>query len=97
MNDTWTESISQILGWGYFVLWSLSFYPQVLQNHRRRSTDGFSIDFALLNVLGLSAYTVSNACLLFSPVVRDSMPSDIRRALNQPSNGTISSTPFTGH
>lgn len=69
MNGTWTESISQILGWCYFVLWSLSFYPQVPQNHRRRSTDGFSIDFALLNVLGLSAYTVFSACFLFSPVV----------------------------
>jgi cystinosin len=69
MDDTWT-SISQILGWAYFVLWSLSFYPQVLHNHRRRSTDGFSIDFTLLNVLGLTAYTVSNACFLFSPVVR---------------------------
>ncbi|CAG8893296.1 unnamed protein product [Penicillium egyptiacum] len=70
MNVTWTESISQVLGWAYFVLWSLSFYPQVLHNHRRRSTDGFSIDFALLNVLGLSAYTVFNACFLFSAVVR---------------------------
>ncbi|CAI7656469.1 unnamed protein product [Penicillium discolor] len=70
MNATRTESISQILGWAYFILWSLSFYPQVLYNHRRRSTDGFSIDFSLLNVLGLSAYTVSNACFLFSPVVR---------------------------
>lgn len=70
MNDIWTQSVSQILGWAYFVLWSLSFYPQVLHNHRRRSTDGFSVDFALLNLLGLTAYTVSNACFLFSPVVR---------------------------
>ncbi|KAJ5503637.1 hypothetical protein N7463_006511 [Penicillium fimorum] len=70
MNATWTESISQILGWAYFALWSLSFYPQVLHNHHRRSTDGFSIDLALLNVLGLSAYTAFNACFLFSPVVR---------------------------
>jgi cystinosin len=70
MNVAWAESISQILGWAYFILWSLSFYPQVLHNHHRRSTDGFSIDFALLNVLGLSAYTIFNACFLFSPVVR---------------------------
>lgn len=69
-SDTWIQSISQILGWAYFVLWSLSFYPQVLHNHRRHSTDGFSIDFALLNLLGLTAYTIFNACFLFSPVVR---------------------------
>ncbi|KAJ5894044.1 lysosomal L-cystine transporter, partial [Penicillium taxi] len=72
MKDLWTQIISQILGWTYFVLWSLSFYPQVLHNHHRRSTDGFSIDFALLNTLGLTAYTVFNACFLFSPVVRAS-------------------------
>ncbi|KXG53476.1 uncharacterized protein PGRI_005260 [Penicillium griseofulvum] len=70
INVSWAESISQILGWAYSILWSLSFYPQVLHNHRRRSTDGFSIDFALLNVLGLSAYTVFNGCFLFSTVVR---------------------------
>lgn len=70
LNDTWTHAISQTLGWTYFVLWSLSFYPQVLHNHRRRSTDGFSVDFAVLNILGLTAYTIFNACFLFSPVVR---------------------------
>ncbi|KAE8401932.1 lysosomal L-cystine transporter [Aspergillus pseudonomiae] len=70
LNNTWAQSISQVLGWAYFVLWSLSFYPQVLHNHRRRSTEGFSVDFALLNLLGLTAYTIFNACLLFSPVVR---------------------------
>ncbi|KAB8265285.1 PQ loop repeat-domain-containing protein [Aspergillus pseudonomiae] len=70
LNNTWAQSISQVLGWAYFVLWSLSFYPQVLHNHRCRSTEGFSVDFALLNLLGLTAYTIFNACLLFSPVVR---------------------------
>jgi cystinosin len=61
---------SQVLGWAYFVLWSLSFYPQVIHNYCRRSTDGFSFDFALLNVLGLTAYTVFNGSLLFSDTVR---------------------------
>jgi cystinosin len=70
LNDTWTHTVSQILGWTYFILWSLSFYPQVLHNHRRCSMDGFSVDFAVLNILGLTAYTISNACFLFSPVVR---------------------------
>ncbi|CRG88147.1 Cystinosin homolog [Talaromyces islandicus] len=65
-----SEVISQTLGWGYFLLWSLSFYPQALHNHRRRSTDGLSVDFAVLNLLGLTAYTTFNACFLFSPVVR---------------------------
>ena len=70
LSDTRSEIISEILGWSYFILWSLSFYPQVLNNHRRRSTDGLSVDFAALNLLGLTAYTIFNACLLFSPLVR---------------------------
>lgn len=70
MTSSWTHALSQVLGWAYFILWSLSFYPQVIHNHRRRSTDGFSVDFALLNVLGLTAYTVFNGCILFSTTVR---------------------------
>lgn len=70
MNTSPIRVISQALGWAYFVLWSLSFYPQVIHNYRRRSTDGFSFDFALLNVLGLAAYTVSNGCFVYSTVVR---------------------------
>lgn len=70
MKSSWIHALSQVLGWAYFLLWSLSFYPQVIHNHRRRSTDGFSFDFALLNVLGLTAYTVFNGSLLFSTTVR---------------------------
>jgi cystinosin len=64
------QALSQGLGWTYFLLWSVSFYPQLIHNQRRRATSGFSLDFALLNVLGLSAYTVFNGGLLFSPVIR---------------------------
>lgn len=70
MSVSPTHIICQVLGWAYFVLWSLSFYPQVIHNHRRRSTDGFSFDFGLLNVLGLTAYTIFNGCFLYSTVVR---------------------------
>ncbi|KAF7158920.1 hypothetical protein CNMCM5623_004099 [Aspergillus felis] len=64
------QALSQGLGWTYFLLWSVSFYPQLIHNQRRGATSGFSLDFALLNVLGLSAYTVFNGGLLFSPVIR---------------------------
>ncbi|KAL4782836.1 PQ loop repeat-domain-containing protein [Aspergillus varians] len=64
------RTFSQVLGWAYFLLWSVSFYPQLLHNLHRRTTAGFSIDFAVLNVLGLSAYTLFNGGLLFIPVIR---------------------------
>ncbi|KAI9042085.1 putative L-cystine transporter [Aspergillus affinis] len=62
--------ISSTVGWIYVLLWSISFYPQVLTNLNRKSSSGLSIDFTLLNALGLTAYTVFNAVLLYSPVVR---------------------------
>lgn len=54
-----------------FVLWSLSFYPQPLLNWKRKNTQGLTIDYPTLNVLGFFAYTVSTACFLWSPTVRE--------------------------
>lgn len=65
------QTLSQIIGWTYVLLWSISFYPQGLLNIHRRSTSGLSIDFALLNVLGLTAYAISNGVMLFSTTVRE--------------------------
>ncbi|KAK7565330.1 L-cystine transporter [Phyllosticta citricarpa] len=64
------QALSRILGWTYFVCWSLSFYPQPILNWRRKSTRGFGIDFPTLNVLGFAAYTLSTGAMLFSPTIR---------------------------
>ncbi|KAI9711168.1 MAG: hypothetical protein M1828_001954 [Chrysothrix sp. TS-e1954] len=53
-----------------FILWSVSFYPQPFLNHKRRSTQGLSIDFPTANVLGLSSYAIYTGSLLLSPLVR---------------------------
>lgn len=68
-SDT-IKTLSSIIGWTYMLCWTASFYPQVLLNIRRRTTVGFSIDFALLNILGMTSYAVHNLALFFSPVVR---------------------------
>ncbi|EMC94379.1 hypothetical protein BAUCODRAFT_111210 [Baudoinia panamericana UAMH 10762] len=62
--------LSDISGWLYFALWSLSFYPQPLLNHRRRTTTGLTPDFPLLNVFGFTCYTLATAALLYSPAIR---------------------------
>ena len=51
------QPISAALGGAYFVCWSVSFWPQVLENRRRRTTVGLSPDFAALNLLGFLCYT----------------------------------------
>lgn len=59
-----------LCGWLYFLAWSGSFYPQPILNLQRRSTQGLTPDFPLLNVFGFACYTVSTAAFLYSPVVR---------------------------
>ena len=61
-NGQWYSIVSSVIGYNYFVLWSVCFYPQVLLNYRRKSTKGLSNDFAVLNFMGwffYSAYVTS--------------------------------------
>lgn len=53
-----------------FICWSVSFYPQAIQNHRRKSVTGLSVDFLSINVFGFAFYTIYCALLLFSPAIR---------------------------
>lgn len=52
------QSISLLLGWLYFVAWSISFYPQVLLNYRRKSISGLSLDFQAYNLTGFTFYSI---------------------------------------
>ncbi|EWC47869.1 hypothetical protein DRE_02751 [Drechslerella stenobrocha 248] len=70
---TWrdvAETVSWIVGWTYFTLWTLSFYPQLLQNRSRRSTLGVATSYFPLNILGFLCYLIYTATLLYSPVIR---------------------------
>lgn len=55
-----------MIGYTYFLCWSVSFYPQVISNLQRKSTQGLSPDFCALNVLGFACYTAYNVSLYFS-------------------------------
>jgi cystinosin len=66
----WT-TFSQCLGYSYVILWSVSFYPQLRTNYIRQSTQGLSVDFASLNVLGFACYTIYNVALYYSPTIRN--------------------------
>lgn len=52
------QILSNVVGYTYFLAWSLSFYPQIFLNHQRRTTHGLSVDFCVLNVLGYICYTI---------------------------------------
>merc|ERR1712032_1591970 len=69
--EPWRRT-SAVLGWSYFCAWSVSFYPQVIQNFQRRSVVGLSLDYQLLNATGFVCYFVYNAALYWSgPVQRE--------------------------
>ncbi|KAI4956201.1 hypothetical protein J4E91_000412 [Alternaria rosae] len=68
--EAFARAISRVLGWAYFLSWSLSFYPQPISNYLRKSTLGLAIDFPTLNVLGFTCYTISTACFLYSPTIK---------------------------
>jgi hypothetical protein len=69
VQKSFGDVLSQLLGWSYFLCWTVSFYPQVdprvsrfnfrvILNFRRKSVVGLSVDFVVLNV------SFSEGCLL---------------------------------
>ncbi|XP_062010260.1 cystinosin homolog [Rosa rugosa] len=69
-NSTPMEVTYEVLGWIAFVSWSISFYPQVILNFRRKSVVGLNFDFMVLNLTKHSSYLIYNATLYFSSAVQ---------------------------
>ncbi|XP_076814053.1 cystinosin-like [Clavelina lepadiformis] len=63
-------TINTVIGWVYFVAWSVSFYPQVVLNFQRKSVIGLNFDFLAYNVTGFIAYCLYNIGLFWIPVVK---------------------------
>jgi len=64
------RTLSSVLGWLYFTAWSVSFWPQVLINFRRKSVVGLSFDYVWLNLVGFSCYSAYNAGYYWNTAVR---------------------------
>lgn len=64
------DYLSDIVGWTYFVAWSISFYPQTVLNWRRKSVIGLHFDFLALNTLGFLVYSLFNIGLYSIPEVK---------------------------
>ena len=64
------EVFIHLIGWLYFCLWSVSFYPQIILNFKRKSVAGLNLDFVVLNLLGFSLYSGYNLGLYCNTEVR---------------------------
>jgi cystinosin len=60
------EHVSGIIGWTYFMAWSISFYPQLYTNWQRKSVVGLSLDFELYNLIGFAFYSIFNVSFFCS-------------------------------
>lgn len=67
----WYRFLSSAIGYTYFLAWSVSFYPQVVQNYRRKSTVGLSTDFTVINHFGYICYTCYTSSLYWSASIQE--------------------------
>lgn len=81
--------INQVIGWIYFVAWSVSFYPQVIKNWRRKSVVGLSFDFVALNLTGFVAYSVFNVGLLWVPYIKEQFLHKYPNGVNPVDNNDV--------
>ncbi|SPP83033.1 cystinosin homolog [Drosophila guanche] len=73
---------SIVFGWVYFVAWSVSFYPQIWINFRRKSVEGLNFDFVILNIVGFTLYSMFNCGLYFFDSMQQEYESRHPRGLN---------------
>ncbi|KXS22563.1 hypothetical protein M427DRAFT_118527 [Gonapodya prolifera JEL478] len=69
-SPTTLESLSSLLGWAYFICWSLSAYPQFWLNYSHRSVAGVSIDFVVMNCEGMLFLAIYTAAFYGNQDVR---------------------------
>lgn len=70
--------VADVVGWGYFVAWTVSFFPQMYENCRRKSVVGLSLDMMAYFMLSYMTYGIYNTVVFFD--------SDIKRQILGHSN-----------
>lgn len=63
--------LSGIVGWIYFLTWSVSYYPQIYANYIRKSVIGLNFDFVALNIIGFIFYSLYNCGVYFIPFIQE--------------------------
>ncbi|XP_059608391.1 cystinosin homolog isoform X2 [Phlebotomus argentipes] len=74
--------VSSVVGWIYFVAWSISFYPQIYYNFQRKSVVGLNPDFLALNIVGFVMYSVFNMGLFWNSGIQAEYFERFPRGLN---------------
>lgn len=64
-------TLASFVGWLYFIICSVSFYPQVWLNYTRQSVVGLNFDFLALELCGFLMYLLYNSFLYFDVSIED--------------------------
>ncbi|KAJ1719183.1 hypothetical protein LPJ53_006010 [Coemansia erecta] len=67
MRETNVQLVAQAMGTISAVVYIMSYVPQALQNHQRKSCDGLSIWLFLLSLLGNTTYALAILVVSLSP------------------------------
>ncbi|KAL9694214.1 hypothetical protein quinque_013499 [Culex quinquefasciatus] len=74
--------VAIVIGWIYFVAWTVSFWPQMIINFRRKSVVGLSFDFLALNLLGHTLYCIFNCSMYWNDHIEQEYFNRNPRGLN---------------
>ncbi|XP_046422076.1 cystinosin homolog isoform X2 [Neodiprion virginianus] len=74
--------VSVVVGWVYFLAWSISFYPQIHINYKRKSVVGLNFDFLSLNIVGFVMYSLFNCGLYWIPEIEQEYFNRYPKGLN---------------
>jgi cystinosin len=67
----WYRYTSSIVGYAYFIFWCVSFYPQIISNYERKSTEGLSADFSVINFIGYFCYAIYTCALYWNEGIKE--------------------------
>jgi LCT (Lysosomal Cystine Transporter) family transporter len=64
------QGVAAAAGWLAFIAWSVSFYPQVYQNWKRKSVVGLNLSYLQYNIIGFTCYTLYSCLMFWDPTIQ---------------------------
>ena len=70
VHDIYVGYLGIVIGWCYFIFWSVVYYPQIYKNYKRQSVVGLSFDYLSINVTGHICYCIFNLSMYCNSYVQ---------------------------
>jgi len=70
LPNSWYRLVSSIIGYTYFMSWSVSYYPQIITIYENGSIDGLSTDYTIITALNCICYALYNSFFFWDKRIR---------------------------